>query len=251
MLSPKKFRPPQKSGYRGNRNSLLVGCETCGSLRILQYQQAYSLEMTNFPSQIQSMNYERLIAIGYSAGGMEPLLSFFDNTVPSGATYFILNHMPIDSPSQLKEILIRHSSLEIIMARSNLTIGKNRVYLTPSHMHMSVQFGKLRLEKRVRSQTGPNYAFSIFLNSLIEGENRHVVAIFLSGAGSDGARSLAGIKSLGGIVLAQDPATCEFPFMPTNAIETGHVDRILHASDMPAFIRRLSGQSHADGPNGG
>jgi two-component system CheB/CheR fusion protein len=52
-----------------------------------------------------------LVAIGSSAGGMDPLLSFFDATPHDRATYVVLTHLPIEYKSRLQDILQLHSKL--------------------------------------------------------------------------------------------------------------------------------------------
>ena len=54
-----------------------------------------------------------------------------------------------------------------------------------------------------------------------------MIAILLSGANDDGAAGMLTIKESGGLTIAQDPTTAEYPVMPQAAIDRGTVDEIL------------------------
>ncbi len=54
-----------------------------------------------------------------------------------------------------------------------------------------------------------------------------MIAVVLSGTGSDGSDGVRCVKEEGGTVLAQDEETSEFFGMPGAAIKTGAVDRVL------------------------
>ena len=60
----------------------------------------------------------------------------------------------------------------------------------------------------------------------------------LSGTGSDGSRGIKDVHKAGGLVLAEDPHSAEFDGMPIAAQETGIVDLVLHAAEMPAALVR-------------
>jgi two-component system chemotaxis response regulator CheB len=63
------------------------------------------------------------------------------------------------------------------------------------------------------------------------------IAVVLTGSGSDGAMGVKAIKKMGGTVIAQDEATCEFFGMPGAAIATGMVDFILPLDEIaPAIV---------------
>ena len=46
-----------------------------------------------------------IIAIGASAGGMEEINSFFDNTPMDGVAYVIIQHLSADFKSRMVELL--------------------------------------------------------------------------------------------------------------------------------------------------
>ncbi len=60
--------------------------------------------------------------------------------------------------------------------------------------------------------------------------------VVLSGTGADGSAGLAAIRDHGGFVVAQDPDEAAYGGMPRSAIETGRVDVVLPAADIPAAL---------------
>jgi two-component system chemotaxis response regulator CheB len=72
------------------------------------------------------------------------------------------------------------------------------------------------------------------------------IVIVLTGSGTDGSMGLRAVKKMGGTVIVQEPASCEFSGMPDASIQTGHVDFVLPLKDIPsALVTLLSrGETH-------
>jgi two-component system, chemotaxis family, CheB/CheR fusion protein len=185
---------------------------------------------------------ERYVAaIGGSAGGLEPLKTFFDHTPADQVSYVILRHLPTTYRSLLKAILSRHARLDIIEVDHDMPLEKNKIYLLPSDKYMVIGNGILHLIDR--SEKGPNCAIDIFLKSLAGEHGSKSIAVILSGAGSDGTKGAQYVREAGGMVIAQQPASCEHPSMPSKVIESGNANTTALPEDMPGIIRKHVGQS--------
>ena len=68
---------------------------------------------------------------------------------------------------------------------------------------------------------------------------KKLIGILLTGANEDGAAGIKEINSNGGLTIAQDPATAEFNYMPSSAIETGMVDRVLNLKEIIEFLNKI------------
>ncbi len=179
-----------------------------------------------------------IVAIGASAGGLKPILAFFDSTPNDHATYIILQHLHPEFKSLMADILKKHSKLEIVEAEQGILIEGNKVYMLPSNMYMTMRGGHLYLRPRNEFSLYPNRAIDIFLESLAEAKGHEGIAVILSGSGSDGAKGATMIKGNGGMVIVQAPEFCEYSSMPESAIKTGSVDYQLQPEEMPGAILR-------------
>ncbi|MCW3107946.1 MAG: chemotaxis protein CheR [Segetibacter sp.] len=187
------------------------------------------------------MKNKFVVAIGSSAGGLDPMLSFFDFTPHDQATYIILRHVPIDHQSQLHTILGRHSKLKIVQAENDTLIEKDTIYMPSASMYMTIKNDRLYLQKRIEQPLFPNWSVDVFFNSLAEAKGNKCIAVILSGTGSDGTKGAISINKAGGMVIAQTPASCVHSAMPLNVIKTGIVDHILNPAEMsPVILQRVN-----------
>jgi two-component system CheB/CheR fusion protein len=177
-----------------------------------------------------------IIAIGGSAGSLEAIQEFFDQTVLGHNSYIIIRHLPEDYFSRLKEILEHHSKLSIVNVDRAMPLQINTVYIGPSDKDIIIKGGQLQLVKREIEAI--HYPVDLFFQSLAEGAiGKRAIAIVLSGVGSDGTKGIQNIKKAGGMVIAQDPESCLQDMMPRYAIGSGFVDHIAAPSEMPKLIR--------------
>jgi len=64
------------------------------------------------------------------------------------------------------------------------------------------------------------------------------IAAVLTGMGNDGTNGARAIQSAGGLVLAQDEATCVIFGMPAEVIKAGVVDQVLGIDDIYQAIEK-------------
>lgn len=176
-----------------------------------------------------------IIAIGASAGGMEEINLFFDNTPLDGVAYVIVQHLSPDFKSRMVELLARHSKLEVREANEGDEVRKNVVYLIPNDKFMTIKEGHLHLTEKEKLK-GPHLTINTFFNSLADDCGDRAIGVVLSGLGADGTNGLKAIHEKGGMVMVRTPETSEFSSMPAHAIATGVADFILEPQLMPAAI---------------
>ncbi|MGB6297208.1 MAG: chemotaxis protein CheB [Rivularia sp. (in: cyanobacteria)] len=168
-----------------------------------------------------------VVGIGASAGGLRALEEFFENMPSdSGAAFVVIQHLSPDFKSLMKEILERHTKMQVYRAEDGIALKTNCIYLIPPGINLVIQERKLYFQPQDRNRPKPNFPIDIFLQSLAEDVGDRAVGIILSGSGSDGSEGLRLLNENGAIVMAQDPGTAEFDGMPTSAIFTRLVDKI-------------------------
>jgi two-component system CheB/CheR fusion protein len=179
-----------------------------------------------------------IVALGSSAGGLEANEAFFKNMPPdSGMAYVVITHLEPHHPSLLVEIIARCTTMETLQAQSEMVVQKNKIYIIPPGKGMMILDGKLHLFSREIGHE-PFMPIDYFLRSLAEDRKDNAVAVILSGNGSDGSIGIKAINANLGLVLVQKPDTAKYDSMPRSAIETGLVDYVVTAEEMPGTIMK-------------
>ncbi len=187
-----------------------------------------------------------IVAIGASAGGLEAIHEFFDNTPDHrDVSYVIIQHLSPDYKSLLVELVSRHTHMKVYEAEDNTTIEKSCIYVIPNNKLITIKGNKLYLEEK-GSIKAPNNAIDVFLHALAREKNDCAVAVILSGTGTDGTKGIEEIKKRGGLVIVQDPSTAKFDGMPNSAIQSGNVDFVMMPSEMHEEITNYTHQKVTD-----
>ena len=147
--------------------------------------------------------------------------------------------------------------------RGSGSTGSGRVFPSfPDTFISALSSDEVRIDNgtfRIPSRLKPHTHFPVdeLLVAFSQDAPDRVVAVILSGEGTDGARGVRAVRKAGGTVFAQDPATAEHPDMPLAAIDTGQTDGVpcagpYGAGDTQAlsvrYGRSFSGTVRDDGP---
>ncbi|MGF1473984.1 MAG: chemotaxis protein CheB [Geminicoccaceae bacterium] len=184
----------------------------------------------------RSDSTSHIVAIGASAGGLEPLQIFFDAMKSNTSVAFVvIQHLSPDYKSLMDELLARHTDMAIHRVTDRMAVEPNSIYLIPPRSEMIVSNGLLLLSDR--DEDDPSYLpVDTFMKSLAEERAETAVAIILSGTGSDGSRGASAIREAGGLVLVQAPETASFDGMPQSAIAASAAHLEMAPSDMPDIL---------------
>lgn len=177
-----------------------------------------------------------VVGIGASAGGLEALERFLAEVPPdSGIAYVVVQHLDPTHVGMMPELLQRVTSLPVQQVKNRMRVKPDHIYVIPPNRDMSILHGVLYLFEP-RAPRGQRLPIDFFFKSLAEDLRQRAVAVVLSGMGSDGTAGLRSIKENAGIALAQEPESAAFPAMPQSAIDSGLVDVIGSAEQLPARI---------------
>lgn len=168
-----------------------------------------------------------IIGIGYSAGGLPAVMKLF-SLIPlnSNAAFVLVPHLLPTKKSNLDTILARLTPIPIVWAINGLELKPQNVYILPENNIMTIGEGLLVLRDR-RPEEIVNHAIDIFFLSLALDANENAIGILLSGCGEDAVEGAQEIHRKGGTVIAQNPMTAEFPYLPKALILADHPDFIL------------------------
>ena len=195
----------------------------------------------SLPARITPTTGVRIVGLGASAGGLEPLEQFLSNVpAASGLAYLVVQHMDPTHKTLLGELLQRATWMPVHEAVDSKRIEPNSVYVIPPGSELTVRAGALHLAKPAEPR-GQRLPIDVLFGSLARELGEQAVGVVFSGMGSDGTQGLQAIKTQGGLTLAQQPESAQFDSMPRSAIAAGCVDIISLPADMPLRISSVAG----------
>jgi two-component system, chemotaxis family, CheB/CheR fusion protein len=191
----------------------------------------------------------RIVGLGASAGGLEPLEQFLAQVpVPSGLAYVVVQHLDPTHKAMLTELLQRATSMPVREVTTYMRVEPNAVYVIPPNTELTVKGGVLRLAEPSEPR-GMRLPIDVLFCSLAGDQGARAIGIVLSGMGSDGTLGLQAIKTQGGLTLVQEPGSAQFDSMPKSAIAAGAADVVGLVSDLPQRILLITGaRAGAPGP---
>ena len=189
-----------------------------------------------------------IAALGASAGGLEPLETFFRHMpADAGIAFVIIQHLAPDHPTALPQLLARHTGMPVEQATDNTEVAPNQVYVIPPNAVLTIEKGRLVVAAPAEAR-GARTPIDGFFSSLAEDRGEHAVCIMLSGTGTDGTLGLRAIKEYGGMAMAQTLDSAKYDAILRSAISTGLVDHVLAVEEMPAKL--LDYAAHLVSANG-
>jgi len=178
----------------------------------------------------------RVVGLGASAGGLEPLEQFLSHVpVASGLAYVVVQHMDPTRKAMLAELLQRATAMPVREAADAMRIEPDTVYVIPPNAELTVSRGMLRLADPTEPR-GMRLPIDVLFSSLARDQGDAAIGVVLSGMGSDGTLGLQAIKSQGGLTLAQRPDAAQFDSMPKSAMAAGCVDIVARPAELPGRI---------------
>ena len=180
------------------------------------------------------------IVIGGSAGSLPVLMQIIKLLTGSFVPILIVIHRQKNVSSELTKIFSEvNRNIEIVEPEDKEPIRPSAVYVAPQNYHLLIEKDKtfsLDYSEPVRfSRPSIDVTFEsaslVFKNTL--------AAVLLSGANNDGTDGLAQVVEQGGVAIAQEPSTADYPAMPLHAINAIHHIRVLDPLKICKFINGL------------
>lgn len=187
-----------------------------------------------------------LVVTGSSAGGIEALTTLVQ-TLPANfpAPIVLAQHLDPRMHSRLPQIIGSHASLPVRVVGGGEQLEPGAVYVVPSGSDVEIADGHIRLaETTVQRRSQPSIDRLFTSAALAYGER--LIAVILTGMGSDGLDGAREVKKLGGTVIIQDPATASYPSMPL-ALAPNLVDIVARLEDIGPLLHNLLLQQASPG----
>jgi two-component system chemotaxis response regulator CheB len=177
-----------------------------------------------------------LVVLAASAGGvtaLSTLVAELPGEFP--VPIVIAQHLPRTGSSILVDILRRRTRLAVASAANGRKLRPRTIYVAPpGHLLRVARRRTLVVSHEPRPGARPD---ADLLLETAAAHMRCVLAVVLSGSGHDGAEGARAVRGAGGVVIVQDPATCEFRPMPEASISAGAASFVLPlATIAPALV---------------
>ncbi|MDP9483123.1 MAG: ATP-binding protein [Chloroflexota bacterium] len=155
----------------------------------------------------------QLVVIGSSAGGIEAL-SRVVASLPADfpAPIVIAQHLDPRRPSHLGEILARHATLPVRVVEETASLENGVIFVVPSNRLVAIVDSELRLRPARPGSIAPSV--DLLFETAAAAFGPGLIAVILTGSGSDGSDGAWHVKQAGGAVVIENPATALFPSMP-------------------------------------
>ena len=181
-------------------------------------------------------HYDDLVVVGSSAGGvgaLSTLVGTLNKSFP--APIVIAQHLDPQRPSHLGTILERRSNLPIVVVGETepTKLEGGNIYVVPSNRHVKISDGHVLLEGDHGDRPKPSV--DLLLSSAAESYGEHLIAVILTGSGSDGAAGAVDVKNAGGVVIIQNPQTAAYPSMPLSLPPTA-VDHVVEMEQIGPLL---------------
>jgi two-component system chemotaxis response regulator CheB len=155
------------------------------------------------------------------------------------AAVILVQHMPATFTSQYAAQLAEFTEIRVKEAEANESLTPGTLYICPGGQHLRVTpTGRIQLDGASGRINGYLPNMDVTMESVATYAGPLSIAAVLTGMGSDGTNGARAIKTAGGLVLAQDEATCVIFGMPAEAIKAGVVDQVLGIDDVYQAIEK-------------
>ena len=186
-----------------------------------------------------------ILAIGVSTGGPNALAEVIprlpeDFPVP----VVVVQHMPPVFTRLLAERLHSRSALLVQEAEAGALLEPGQVWIARGDYHMAVGRKGTSVVLNLNQEPPENScrpAVDVLFRSVAQTYGANVLAVVMTGMGSDGARGAAHIREAGGEILVQDEASSVVWGMPGAVVSAGNADKICPLPEIgQEIVRRVT-----------
>ncbi len=185
-----------------------------------------------------------VVAIGASAGGLEPLERFFEATDEKlTCSFIVMQHLSPNFRSVMDELLARRTDMPIRRISDGLKLEPGTIYLNVPRLTVTLEDKTFRLTPSAKP--ADRYRpIDLLFGSVAEQYGKNAIGVVLSGTGSDGTEGAAKLKQFGSQVIVQSPESARFESMPQSIVNARIEDGSGDPYELAALVGRwASGES--------
>jgi two-component system chemotaxis response regulator CheB len=186
-----------------------------------------------------------LVMIGSSTGGPNALATLWaDLPRDLGAPVIITQHMPPMFTTLFAERLTKIGTVPVFEGVDGMSVKPGHAYLAPGDHHMVLEGGPANPRLRITKDAPVNScrpAVDPMFKSAVRIYAGNVLAVILTGMGSDGLDGCRTARAAGGHVVAQDEQTSVVWGMPGHVAQAGLADAVIPLERVAAEIAQRVG----------
>lgn len=180
-----------------------------------------------------------LVAIGSSTGGPIALQQIIPKLPKLNVPVVIVQHMPGSFTSTFAARLDSMSQLHVVEAKDGDVLEPGTCYIAPGGKQMIFERFGLKARIRIIQDTGRvtyNPCVDVSFASLAQIFGNKVLAMILTGMGSDGCEGCQLLKAKGSVIWAQNEESCVVYGMPQAVVNANVADLVLPLGDIAGCI---------------
>lgn len=185
------------------------------------------------------INSVRMIVVGASTGGPQALRQIF-KALPAGfpVPIVVVQHISAGFLKSMTDWLQTHCTLPIRIAQQGESPQAGNIYFAPEEKHVAFdERGRFVLQTEPRELSHCPSVDVLFQSAAMHFDSG-LIAIVLTGMGSDGAQGVTAVAKAGGMTIAQHEASCVVFGMPREAVNTGYVRHTLALEEIHDLLLR-------------
>lgn len=185
-----------------------------------------------------------IIAIGCSTGGPVALQQIIPQLPKLSIPVVIVQHMPGSFTTTFAQRLDAMSNLHVVEAQDGDILEAGTCYLAPGGKQMIFERFGVKTRIRIIQDTGRltyNPCVDVSFASLAQIYSNKVLAMILTGMGSDGCEGCTILKNKGSVIWAQNEETCVVYGMPQAIVNANVADLVLPLDDIASCIQKELG----------
>ena len=180
-----------------------------------------------------------LVAIGSSTGGPIALQQIIPKLPKLSVPVVIVQHMPASFTTTFAARLDAMSQLHVVEAKDGDILEPGTCYIAPGGKQMIFERVGVKTRVRIISDTGRvsyNPCVDVSFASLCQIYGGKVLAMILTGMGSDGCEGCSLLKKKGSVIWAQNEESCVVYGMPQAIVNANVADLVLPLNEIASCI---------------
>ncbi len=182
-----------------------------------------------------------LVAIGSSTGGPVALQNIIPKLPKLPVPVVVVQHMPGSFTKTFAQRLDGMSQLHVVEAKDGDILQPGTCYIAPGGMQMIFERSGTSARVRILKDNGRvsyNPCVDVSFASLCQIYGGRILAMILTGMGSDGCEGCRLMKQKGAVVWAQNENTCVVYGMPQAIVNAGIADLVLPLDEIAEDITK-------------